>query len=351
MSILSVIYFILILGVLVLVHEIGHLVTAKRYGVYCSEFAIGMGPQLFKKQIGETTYSIRLLPLGGFVSMAGEEGVDEDETIPFERTIKGIKVWQQIVVMAAGAVMNILLAWLIFVGISMARGTAVLPASTIVSQVVENSPAEVAGFQSGDRIVKVTSSTGKSIEPSDSSDVLEFIQNFDGAYVYQVERDGQLLELNVTPSYDEESQVKTIGITSTREVKKIAWYESFYYGTFDMIDSGKSIVRALVNLVQGIGYQNLSGPVGIYQVTAEITKTGWLSTLSLVALLSLNLGIFNLVPIPILDGGRIFILLIEKLIGRKLGEKAETAIMMFGLLLVVGIMIFATWNDISRIFF
>lgn len=351
MNFMSVVYFVLILGVLVLVHEVGHLITAKRFGVYCSEFAIGMGPQLFKKQVGETVYSVRLLPLGGFVSMAGEEGVDEDENIPFERTIKGIKVWQQVVVMAAGAIMNIILAWVVFVGITMAQGVAVMPASTVVSEVIADSPAEIAGIQIGDKITRVIAPNGKEITPESSNEIVEFIQNYEGEFIYQIEREGNVLDLVIIPELNEEQGVKMIGITSSREIKEISWYESFYYGTQDMISSSLSIFRALSNLVQGVGYQNLSGPVGIFQVTAEITQNGLISTLSLLALLSLNLGIFNLVPIPILDGGRIFIILVEKLIGKKLSEKAETAIMMAGLVIIVGIMIFATWNDITRIFF
>ena len=116
-----------------------------------------------------------------------------------------------------------------------------------------------------------------------------------------------------------------------------------------MIDSVKSVIDALGKLIQGVGLQNLSGPVGIYNVTAEITQAGFIPVLALIAVLSVNIGVMNLVPIPILEGGRIFIILIETLIGRKLNEKVQTAVMMAGLILIVGLMVFATWNDVVRL--
>ena len=134
------------------------------------------------------------------------------------------------------------------------------------------------------------------------------------------------------------------------EIKKITLLESVPYGTQKMVDSVTTIFDSLGKLVQGVGLNNLSGPVGIYQVTAQITQTGLLSTIALIGLLSVNVGIFNLLPIPILDGGRIFIVLIETLIGRKLNERMQSAIMMAGLLMIVGIMVLATWNDITRLF-
>ncbi len=141
-----------------------------------------------------------------------------------------------------------------------------------------------------------------------------------------------------------------MGVLQQNEIKKITLLESIPYGTQKMVDSVTTIFDSLGKLVQGVGLNNLSGPVGIYQVTAQITQTGLLSTIALIGLLSVNVGIFNLLPIPILDGGRIFIVLIETLIGRKLNERMQSAIMMAGLLMIVGIMVLATWNDITRLF-
>ena len=158
-------------------------------------------------------------------------------------------------------------------------------------------------------------------------------------------RDNKEVKLHMDAQYNEEDNIYQMGVQYPQGViKKLTLLESIPYGTEQMIDSVKSVIDALGKLIQGVGLQNLSGPVGIYNVTAEITPV-----LALIALLSVNIGVMNLVPIPILDGGRIFIILIETLIGRKLNEKVQTAVMMAGLILIVGLMVFATWNDVVRL--
>lgn len=348
MNILSVIYFILILSALIVIHELGHLITAKRFGVYCSEFSIGMGPAIYKHQFKETAFSIRLLPIGGFVAMAGEEGV-EDEHVPFERTIKGINVWKQVVIMAAGAVMNILLAWALFIGLTMYQGAVALPPEPVINGTMEGSPAEAAGFQSGDRIVEVTSHS-ISFVPENMNEITEHIQYYPEETTFKVQRGTEVLDLVMTPSYIKEENRYLIGIEYSRNIKEIGALEAFGYGTQQLIESSTSIFRALGNIIRGVGLNNLSGPVGIYKITADTIQYGWMSVLALIALLSVNLGIMNLLPLPVLDGGRIFITLLEKISGRKLGEKTEYIITMAGVVLLVGIMLFATWQDIARLF-
>lgn len=350
-NILNIIYFVLILSVIIIVHELGHLMAAKKFGVYCKEFSIGMGPIVWQKQKGETAWSIRALPIGGFVAMAGEEGQDEDDeelNIPYERTINGIRPWKQIIVMAAGAIMNILLAWVLFIGITAYQGAVSIPGKPIVASVQENSVADKAGMKTGDEITKV-SVKDHSTTPEKFDDVVEFLQFYPGETTFTILRDGKEMTLKFTPTYIKDENRYMIGVVQQSEIKKINILEAIPYGTEKMVTSLTSIFDTLGKLVQGIGVKNLSGPVGIYQVTAQITQDGLMSTIALVGLLSVNVGIFNLLPIPILDGGRIFIILIETLIGRKLNERVQTAIMMAGLLMIVGIMIFATWNDISRL--
>lgn len=347
---MTIIYFILILSVIIIIHELGHLLTAKYFNIYCEEFSIGMGPAIYKKEFKETTFAIRALPIGGFVSMAGEEGVDNEE-IPFERTIKGVAWWKQIIVMAAGAIMNILLAWLLFIGITMAQGKVSLPADPIVQGFTTQSAAEEAGFQVGDRILEI-SCGGETIQPDTFDDMTELLAYHPGEEVsFRVERAGtETQTIILTPRFDEESQRYLAGFSTKPIIKEITFLESFQYGTQKMVDGASSIFTALSKLIRGIGLENLSGPVGIYQITAQTTENGLLSTISLIGLLSLNIGIFNLLPLPVLDGGRIFITLIEKICGRKLGEKAETIIMSIGVVLLIALMIFATWQDIARLF-
>lgn len=350
-NVLNIIYFVLILSVIIIVHELGHLIAAKRFGVYCKEFSIGMGPVVYQKQVGETAWSIRALPIGGFVAMAGEEDDDEaDELdIPYERTLNGIKPWKQIVVMAAGAIMNVLLAWVLFIGITAYQGAVSVPGKALVASVQENSAAEKGGMKAGDEIIRVQNGK-ETLEPKTFNDVVEFIQYYNGDTEFTVLRDGKQVKLHFTPTYIKDESKYVMGVLQQNEIKKITLLESIPYGTEKMVDSVTTIFESLGKLVQGVGLKNLSGPVGIYQVTAQITQTGLLSTIALIGLLSVNVGIFNLLPIPILDGGRIFIVFIETLIGRKLSERLQSAIMMAGLLMIVGIMVLATWNDISRLF-
>lgn len=350
-NIITLIIFILVLSVIIIIHEFGHLIAAKHFGVYCKEFSIGMGPVLVQKQGKETAWSIRALPIGGFVAMAGEEGEDEDDdlNIPYERTINGIKPWKQIVVMAAGAIMNILLAWVIFVGLTAYQGVVSVSNGAVISSVVEESAAEKGGLQAGDEIIYVQNGE-ESIKPESIDDVSEFIQYYKGDTTFTILRDGEELKLTIMPTYNEEQNVYQLGVYPQNEIKEISFLEAIPYGTQQMIDSVVLIIESIGKLVQGIGLESLSGPVGIYQVTAQVSQAGLLSIISFIGLLSVNVGIFNLLPIPILDGGRIFIVLIEAIIGRKLSERVQNAIMMAGLFMIVGLMVFATWNDIVRLF-
>lgn len=346
---MSIIYFIIILSVIVIIHELGHLMTAKYFHVYCQEFSIGMGPVIFKRQGKETAFAIRALPLGGFVSMAGEEGV-EAQDIPFERTIKGISWWKQIIVMAAGAIMNVILAWVLFIVITMVQGQVALPSEPVIQGFTEASAAQDAGFEIGDRVTKMTTD-GEMSEVKSFDDISEHLSYFpQQETIFTIERGNETLDIALTPRWNETENRYLAGFQSKSNIKDISFWESFRYGTEKMLDGSTAIFRSLSKLIRGIGLENLSGPVGIYQVTAETTQSGLLPAISLIALLSLNIGIFNLLPLPILDGGRILLTVIEKISGRKLGEKVETVIMTIGVVLLVILMLFATWQDIMRLF-
>ncbi len=346
----NLIVFVLLLSVIVIVHEFGHFITAKKFGVYCSEFSIGMGPVLYQRKFGETAFSIRLLPIGGYVAMAGEEGNDIVD-VPYERTINGIKAWKQIVVMAAGAFMNVVLAWVLFVGVVMARGTVAGPYLPVVSTVIEKSPAATVGLQVGDEIVKVTLNDGTTFVPETFDEIVEKTQKDPSARViYTIKRGEAVSDYVITPVLNEETGAYQIGIGASPSIIELKWYEAFKYGTQDMIGMGASIFDALKNLVRGIGLQDMSGPVGIFQATSQITQSGFSTLMRWMGFLSLNVGIFNLMPLPILDGGRILIVALERLIGKKMSERMQTIVMMAGAILVFGLMIYVTFNDIFRLF-
>ena len=349
-SIISIVIFILILSTIVVVHELGHLIAAKKFNVYCNEFSVGMGPAIYqyKKEGAETTLSIRALPLGGFVSMAGEEGNDFD--VPFERTINGIKPWQQIVVMAAGAIMNILLALVVFTGIVMYQGSVSVESDPIIGAVVENSPAATVGMQANDEIIKMVLPDGTVVEPKTFDDLVEGMANYEGGSVlYTILRDGKTIDFKIEPKYDEESGRYLAGFSSQAKYKEIKWYEAFYYGPAMLVDMTVQIVVSFGTLLTGQGLDQVSGPVGIFQQTSEVVSYGLSSIILWLGLLSLNIGIFNLFPLPILDGGRIVIVLIETALGHRLSEKVQTIVMMIGLALILGLMVFATANDIGRL--
>ena len=201
-----------------------------------------------------------------------------------------------------------------------------------------------------DEIIKVQNGT-HSEKVDEFDDVVEFINYFQGETTFTVLRDGKEVEVKMTPVLDEEENIYKMGVYHDNyDVKKINLLEAIPYGTQKMVDSVSTILNSLGKLIQGIGLKNLSGPVGIFKMTDQITQTGFLTTMAFVGLLSVNVGIFNLLPIPILDGGRIFITLIEMLIGRKLSERVQNVIMTIGLVAIVALMLYATWNDITRLF-
>jgi regulator of sigma E protease len=354
--VIGLLAFLFMISVIIIIHELGHFLVARSFGVYCHEFSMGMGPAIYQKKGKETTLSIRAIPLGGYVMMAGDEadgdqGEEQDwlKDVPQERRLNNKKTWQQICVMGAGVTMNFILAAFIFIGLSLAKGYIVEEAKPIVYEITEGSAADFAGLQVDDQILSATID-GNTIEPQTQYDLYEFIQYYHGEGTFTVLRDGQEIELTMTPDYDAENQVYVLGYTAIAYAKKANFFELVKAGWDDMIDTGLIIFRSFGMLLKGKGFENMSGPVGIMQVTTKTAAMGLSSYLSLFAMICLNIGIFNLLPIPALDGGRIVILAIERLFNRKINQKFVENIIMASFLLLFGLMIFATYNDILRLF-
>lgn len=346
---MTLLYFVIILGIIVFVHELGHLITAKIFGVYCKEFAIGMGPKVKSWKKGETLYSLRALPVGGFVAMAGEEGVDF-EGIPESRTIKGIAPLKRIIIMLAGIFMNILLAWVIFVGVFIYQGARSLPPQPIIAGVISGSVAEAAGFLSGDEIVKVAFSDGTSIVPKDFYEVITYTQLYNDQMVFTVDRDGINRTISVTPVFNEEEGRYMIGLMLPQPViEELSFFGAVWAGTEYIGTTITEIVNTLSRLVRGIGLNAISGPIGIYDVTDQQAQQGLLSLIVLTAILSVNVGIFNLLPIPLMDGGRVVITVAEMIIGKPINRQFEQALMTASVILVMGLVLFVTWQDILRL--
>lgn len=348
---MTIIYFILILGIIVLVHELGHLITAKMFGVYCREFAIGMGPKVKSIQGKETVYSIRALPLGGFVSMAGEEGVDIEGMDP-KRTLKGIAHWKRIIIMLSGIIMNMILAWVIFVGIFVYQGERALAPEPVIAGIVENSVAQQVGLETNDRIVRIEFHDGTKLVPKDFYEIITFTQLYgDHSMTYVIDREGTTLTYQIQPLFDETEGRYMVGLLLPRpQIVQLSFFDSIVAATETTFSSIRDIFTTLSRLIRGIGLGAISGPLGIYDVTAQQASAGILSLIALTALLSINVGIFNLLPLPLLDGGRVILTLVEMITRRPVNAKIEQALMMMSMLLVIALMVFVTWQDIVRLF-
>ena len=349
---MTLLYFLILLSVVVMIHEAGHLIAAKLFGVYCYEFSIGMGPAVFQKKTKETIYSVRALPIGGYVSMAGEEDGDAaypDVKVPEGRRLKDKKTWQKIVVMLAGVTMNFLLAWVLFSMIILSNGVFQNSPEPLVESVRENSPAEAAGFKAGDRIVRIEREDGSYVVPESFLDMQTFLS--DGkTETYYVERNGEEIALQVTPEYSEEQGTWLIGITGpSPKSSPVNFLNCWYYGAAEMKMIFRLLITTIRSLFYGSGADQLSGPVGIYQATETYAAMGLKSFLFLMAEISLNIGIFNLFPLPVLDGGQIVITLCEAVAHKELNKKVKTGIMIVCWILLISLMLFATWNDIRRL--
>ena len=354
---MNLIYFIILLSVIVIIHEAGHLIAAKIFKVYCPEFSIGMGPKLFGKKFGETTYNVRLFPIGGFVSMAGDtenalETTASTKEIPFERTILGIANWKKIIIMLAGVFMNFVLALLIVAAIFLNQGAYVEDAPAVVGGVIADSPAESAGLQAGDVITKVVFADGTTVSNPDTfMDILVYSSTNTDVIEYTIERDGETKTVSVTPYFDEDSNTYIVGIQIPQgELITVTAFNTLQVSADYLYKTTKLILSSLGQLIQGRGLQNLSGPVGIYNVSSEAASQGIETFLLLIALISLNIGVFNLLPLPVLDGGRVLLTLIEMIIRKPLNQKIQNAIMSFSIFLLLLLMVFATYQDIAKLF-
>ncbi|RXK18990.1 RIP metalloprotease RseP [Macrococcus sp. DPC7161] len=423
---LGFIAFIFVFGLLVTVHEFGHLLFAKRAGIMCPEFAIGMGPKIFSYKKNETVYTIRLLPVGGYVMMAGSgmeqnpltegmtvqiktnennevthvildeqhqfrqieqievkssdfedelyiEGVNQYtqelvrlpvareayfvrdgdliQIAPHDRQFKNKKPLPKFLALFAGPLFNFILALVLFIIYAFMTG---VPTNT-VDQVQKGLPAYKAGIQSGDKIVKIGDT--KITEYKQISPIIT--KNKDKAIDVTVERDGKEKTFNIKPEYKQQvvnkQKVDTyiIGFQAKKESSVISALEN---GVLYTINGAKVIFSLLGIMFASIfngsfSFDMLNGPVGIYKNTEKVAAMGFETLIGYTAMLSVNLGIMNLLPIPALDGGRILFVIYEAIFRRPVNKKAEVVIIAAGAIFVFFIMIMVTWNDIMRYFF
>lgn len=343
---MTLIYMILILGIIVFIHEFGHFLFAKKAGIYVYEFSLGMGPRIFKfnRKNDETEYSLRLFPIGGFVRMAGEE-VELDEQIPEDKRMQS-KTWiQRFLTIIAGIMFNFILAIVVFFIVGLLNGAS--QNKPYINAVYDGVNSDLVNV--GDRIVGIN---GKKVVFTDVFVLEVQLNNGKPLNLTILDESGNEKDVILNPievSENGETSYKYgIGLGDT--VSK-GLFASIKYAFVKFISLIVQMILVIVNLCIGkLGLSSLSGPVGIFNVVGESAKAGFVDLIYLLGFISLNVGFMNLLPIPALDGGRILFLIIEKIKGSKVDVKVENTIHTIGFALLMLLMLVITFNDIIKLF-
>ena len=334
---MTLLYFILVLSITIFIHELGHFIFAKRAKIYVYEFCIGMGPRLFKfkRKNDETEYGIRLFPIGGFCSMAGES-VEVDEKIPKNRRLQD-KTWlQRFLTIVAGVMFNFLFALIILFVVGLINGNP--NRKPIVAKIIENSPASNTTLAVGDTITKINGVKVKTVDRL----MIEYTVN----YGKDLEIETESKKITIKP--EKVNDDYTYGFSLDGTIKK-GFFEAIKYSITKFISLIEQLFVTIFYLITGtLSVTSLSGPIGIYNIVGESAKAGFINLIYLIGYLSINVGFINLLPIPAFDGGRIIFLLIEKIIGRPVKPNIENTIHSIGFILLMILMLFITYNDIMR---
>lgn len=362
---MSIIIFLIILAVLVLVHEFGHFISAKKLGVRVDEFGLGFPPKIFSKKWGETVYSINAVPFGGFVKIFGENPDDESIQGPDSaRSFVHKPKWAQVLILSSGVLMNIILAW-VFFSISLMSGLTTgvsdIPAQyvedrrVIITSVLSESPAGISGVRAGEEIMAVVRGS-ENVLPQTVEEVQTLVRESQGVPLDFVLREGTAERtLTVTPLQKADSDVYAVGI-SMDIVGNVSLpiHTAFVEGarlTFGLfVGISSHIYNLLAGIVTGTAdFSGVSGPVGIAGLVGEARELGFAYLMSFTAFISLNLAVLNLIPFPALDGGRIFFVLIEAVIRRPIKPVIANTLNVIGFGLLLLFMIFITVKDVMKI--
>ena len=348
----SAIAFIIVIGILVFIHEFGHFIAARFTGVGVDVFSLGFGPKIFKKKYGRTQYCLSAIPLGGYVKMVGEEpgATIDPEDAKFSFTHKSLL--QKTIIVAAGPFFNFFLA--IFIFYVLYQFSGVYLAKPIVGEVMEDTPALTAGIKPGDVIKEINQNKIESFE-----DISLIIGAGNGEQLdIIVERDGRFKGLVLSPVlkpgknvFGEEIEKYVIGIVGTGESfhKSLNPFAAFWRSIKDTYGLIKLTILSVGKMIKGsVSADNLGGPLMIAQLAGEQAKAGVMNFAWFIALLSVNLGIINLFPIPVLDGGHLLFFGIEAVTGKAVNDKLREKLVQFGAAVLVALMVFVFYNDIIR---
>ncbi|MEK7523252.1 MAG: M50 family metallopeptidase [Patescibacteria group bacterium] len=351
---MTIIIFILTLSILVLVHELGHFLMAKKMGVKVEEFGIGLPPKLFGIKKGETLYSVNLLPIGGFVKLFGEE-YGETAKGNKNRTFVNKKPWQKTLIVLGGVLGNFLLGWFIF-SYLVTQGVPVPTNNVIVEKVTKNSPASMAGLKEKDVITKLIYNN-KSINLTSANTLIEETKKSAGKKIKLfVQRNQQQLTIDLVPRVNPPKGEGPLGIAITSFIeKKYPWYTAPYYGLIEAFSITSKISselgKMLFNLIT-FQKQNVdvAGPIGIANLAGQAVKFGRNAFLEFLALLSLNLAIINILPFPALDGGRLVFVLYEGFTKKKPNKDFEKYTNLIGFVVLLSLAALITVNDVIKLF-
>lgn len=333
---ITIISSIIIFLLVILIHEFGHFIVAKMNGVSVLEFSIGMGPKLFQRESNGTLYSLRVLPVGGYCQLEGE---DEENDSP--NSLNNQSPLVRLKVILAGAIMNFILAFILLILLM-----SVSRVSTEVSGVIKDSPAYSSGIQTGDQIVSIN---GENV--SDGEELLKSIKESQGDLNIGVIRDSQSKNIKVTPRL--ENNIRKIGVNFQEEynIKNFSIVKGFKKGLITFLNLTGMLYKFLGMLITGqLGLGGVSGPVGVVKEIGNAAKTGVANLFFLLAYININLGVFNLLPIPALDGGRAIFILIEMIFGKKISQEKEGYIHMVGLILLLALIAIVTIKDVIKLF-
>ncbi len=347
----------IVLGILVFAHELGHFLLAKKMGVKILTFSLGFGPKLIGKKMGETEYQIAVFPLGGFVKPLGEDPHEEIKAEDYPRSFWAQPVWKRALIIGAGPFFNFFLAVALYAGINFFAGVPSLqPIPPKIEEVLSGSPAEQAGLKSGDLVVSID---GKGI--SKWEELRDIIHRSKGEeLLIKVKRENDFLEIKVTPKqtiektpWGEEIKISLIGIKPppVKEVyEKVGLLPAVGNALIQTWVGIKFTVVVIVKLIQrAIPAKTIGGPIMIAKMAGEFAKKGLLWFISFMAILSINLGVINLFPIPILDGGHLFFLVLETVLRKPLSLRKMEIAQQVGLVLIILLMVFAFYNDVLRL--
>lgn len=349
---MSIILFVAVLAILILAHELGHFIVAKKSGIRVDEFGIGFPPRLFKIKKGETIYSVNLIPFGGFVKIHGEEGQEKQDPRSFAAKPIGARA----LVIAAGVIFNVIFAWLVITvaySTGMPSSVSAVPAGAeikdskiIILNIQNDSPAKEAGLKAGDQLLNFSS----------TDQVFNFIEENKGKEIeINYKRGNETFAIKAVPRINPPEGQGALGIMMDEiGIVKIPWYRAIWEGlkiTYQMtIAMAVTIFYFIAGAIKGlVGFDQILGPVGIVSATGTFAKMGFAYVLNFMAILSLNLAILNILPFPALDGGRLLFLLIEKIKGSPVSHKVTSITHGVGLIILLILMAAITYNDILRL--